>query len=365
VVVGEQEVGQTYYWHEFNLETDGGESATLVYEMTEHGPEWRWITMFEPARGMTAEEAAAKRAGDHLEIEGVNLRITLVRRSRIYHIEGAAPEGEEVGDLADYFNAESGKELFVVSWTGKEIEFYRGSTIPRSAVVAAFHLRGDAFAGLFLSENAGSSSSSSGLVMKMVFIAFTAVIIFAVCYSCIPPRRPLAVVTRSAPSSSLAIGSTGILNDRAYRIAAHAIVQVAQVGVRFDRHEFQLRDGDGNQALLIQGLTLNSTDWAFLTPFQPALALTPKQAAAVRWGQRLDLDGTIVPVTEVFTSTVLQAENPEPSGSKTGETTFGFAGQNGSTLLLARWTARQITFYRGQPLPAPVVTAAFSVTAAK
>ena len=30
VVLGEEEDGDTYYWNEFNLESDGGDVATLV-----------------------------------------------------------------------------------------------------------------------------------------------------------------------------------------------------------------------------------------------------------------------------------------------------------------------------------------------
>src|SRR5260370_14123426 len=96
VFLGESEEGGTYYWHEFNLETESRESATLVYEVMERGPEWRWITMFEPARGLSAEDAATKRVGDTLDLDGTNVRVTLVRRSRIYHVEGTAPEGEPV-----------------------------------------------------------------------------------------------------------------------------------------------------------------------------------------------------------------------------------------------------------------------------
>ncbi|HEY5481022.1 MAG TPA: DUF4178 domain-containing protein, partial [Verrucomicrobiae bacterium] len=41
VVLGEEENGETYYWNEFNLESDGDDEATLVYEETETAGEWR------------------------------------------------------------------------------------------------------------------------------------------------------------------------------------------------------------------------------------------------------------------------------------------------------------------------------------
>ena len=58
--------------------------------------------------------------------------------SLVCEIEGEAPEGVELGDVAHYFNAESGNEMVVVSWTGDEVEFYRGVNIPARAVSSAF-----------------------------------------------------------------------------------------------------------------------------------------------------------------------------------------------------------------------------------
>src|SRR5882757_4029405 len=76
VVLGIVESGQMYYWNEYNLETDGGDVATLVYEVTEDGPEWRIFTMFEPQFAIGAEDAASKRAGDLINLDGENCRVT-------------------------------------------------------------------------------------------------------------------------------------------------------------------------------------------------------------------------------------------------------------------------------------------------
>lgn len=115
VVMGETEGGETYYWNEFNLESTDGSYADLVFEETERGGEWRLFTLFEPEYPMTAADAATKRVGDHLNLTGENIRITLRSASRVYHIEGQAPEGVEVGDVANYFNAEAGNIMQVVS----------------------------------------------------------------------------------------------------------------------------------------------------------------------------------------------------------------------------------------------------------
>ena len=140
VVMGVTDDGETYYWNEFNLAASDGTSADLVYEETERGGEWRLFTLFDPEYPMTAADAATKRVGDHLNLTGTDVRVTLLDTSRVYHIEGQAPEGVEVGDVANYFNAEAGGIMQVVSWTGEEVEFYNGVNLARGVVNSAFNL---------------------------------------------------------------------------------------------------------------------------------------------------------------------------------------------------------------------------------
>jgi hypothetical protein len=119
VVMGMTEDGETYYWQEFNLLDDSGRNATLVYE----DGEWKLFMMFDPARPMSAAEAEGYRVGDTVNLDGRPVAVTLVGQSRVYYIEGRAPEGVEVGDVAQYFNADTGLEMLVVSWTGDRLNF--------------------------------------------------------------------------------------------------------------------------------------------------------------------------------------------------------------------------------------------------
>ena len=372
VVMGMDDGGVVYYWNEFNLQASDGDSATLVFEETERGGEWRLFTMFEPEYPMTAADAATKRVGDPLNLDGTDVRVTLVDESRVFHIEGEAPEGVEVGDVARYFNAEAGDKMQVVSWTGDEIEYYHGIDLARGAVASAFGLRSETPMGSGSSPGAqglssvwsGSTADNYGsgpkFAMKAVGVLLGAAILFAGYSRWAPVRRAATVMKVSVPASPLVVGSTGKLDGRNYRVAGHALVEIAQVGLLYDRHEYPLVDDDENKALLVSGLKPGAKDCFLFTPLQPLNPLTPYQAAAIRAGETVNVDGVVAPVGEVFQSAIRQVESPDLPDLKTGDVFFGFSGKSGSTVLLVRWNNSRITFYQGKALPAKDVTAAFS-----
>ena len=50
-----------------------------------------------------------------------------------------------VGDVAQYFNAEAGGKMWVVSWSGDEVECYRGMQLHPGAVAQALRLPENSF----------------------------------------------------------------------------------------------------------------------------------------------------------------------------------------------------------------------------
>ena len=357
VVMGVVEGGQTYYWNEFNLEADAGDSATLVYEQTERGGEWRLFTLFEPESPITAQDAATKRAGDPINLDGTDVRVTLVEQSRVYFIEGKAPEGVEVGDVANYFNAEAGGKMDVVSWTGEEVECYHGVDLPREVVSAAFNIRLPDFSSLLQAPNAGYDSS--GLASKVIAGLAVLIIAFAGYFSFFQNRRPPAVIRTSAPASSLTIGSSGILKEKEFRVQNHMLVEIALVGRKFERHEYCLANDAGDKALLVCGSTSGAKDWILFTPLHPAEPLTPQQAGAVRLGQTVNVDGIVARVSGLFQSTIRLVEGPEADKLKNGDVLFCFSGRSEYVQLYVRWNANRIDFFSGQTLSEKDVAAAF------
>src|ERR1035438_6205795 len=124
-------------------------------------------------------------------------------------------------------------------------------------------------------------------------------------------RRPAR--GRARPASRSAVGKTGKLGGTRFQVQSHLLVEMAMVGRRFDRHEYVLSDETGIKALLVRGSKPGAGDWWLFQPLQPMAPLSPPQAAAVRWGQTVNVDGTATKVTELFQSTIREVESPEAS----------------------------------------------------
>lgn len=362
VVLGMEEDGETYFWNEFNLVDDAGESVTLVFEETERGGQWKLFTYFEPEFPMTAADAATRKIGDRLNLEGADVRVTLVDESRVYHIEGEAPEGVEVGDVAHYFNAEARNTMIVVSWTGDEVEYYRGEDLSRFQMKQAFSVADER--PLNLSRLSGSAAKDGGfqLVAKWLIPAIVLAVValvFGLQFSSCKTTRRVAAVTRiKAAAPELKVGGSGRLGAARYRIERRVRTEIAEVGRVFNWHEYELTDEDGRRALLIQGFIPGSDDMVFFSPLTPSEPLTPEQAAAARIGETVNVDGVIAPVKAIFQSVRRESEG---SGShlRTGEPSFGFTAQAGTTTLLVRWSQGQIAFHRGAVKDLKAVKAAF------
>ncbi len=363
-VMGVVDDGTTYYWNEFNLQSDSGQATTLVYEVTDNGPEWRLFTMFDPQFPITAADAATKRVGDPLNLDGTDVRVTLLDHSRVYYIEGQAPEGEDVGDRAEYFNAESGSKMIVVSWTGDEVECYHGVTISASTVAKAFNLPMELLSNRSHSTLSGTPSSSSS---SLPIIVGGGIILFILFLAALAPTRlltrsrPAATTAHvTAPDTHLQIGSTAKIDGRNYTIVSDALVELNEVGMLFQRHELHLRDEDGNGALLIRCWKPGDNNWCLLALRDPSTPMTAPQAAALQCGQTLSFSDVSVPVDTLFRFTTLKVNTADILQSATGKVFYGFSGGTGVTLMLARWDEDNINFYEGHTLtadPTPAFTA--------
>jgi len=340
-----------------------------VFEETESGGEWKLFREFTPSQPMTAREAASKRVGDTVNLDGTPTRVTLVDQSRVYQIEGQAPEGVEVGDVANYFNVDTGNRMLVASWTGDEIEFYEGLDAPTDGVAETFgfprdatsntvRFSGDATRGFATgtsatgSNTAAGSSTSSGMFTKLVFVLVTAASLFGA-YSCYSNRRSSRVSSsapppkQAAPAFKLPNGAHGSLGQHNYTIDSQAVVEVARVSGRFERREYEVRDETTQGALLINGLSGGSKEWHLLNRVTSPPDLTPYDAATKRRNAPVNVDGHTLQVTDLFQSKALSAEGPESNTALPGVVQYGFVARQAGDWLIARWTENQIQFFRG------------------
>jgi len=366
VVMGETEDGETYYWNEFNLETSDGGYTDLVYEETERGGEWRLFTMFLPDYPMTAADAATKRVGDHINLTGEDVRISLCSSSRVYHIEGKAPEGVEIGDMANYFNAQAGRDMQVVSWTGEEVEYYNGVTIPQSEVAGAFNVPRASIESSFSSSgsswlggNAPHFENRAQLFLKAAIFIFFFIVVFGRFFSFSTDYESAPVTKVNAAPPPLTVGATGKLLGRNYRVTAHALVKIAEAGARFERHEYQVTGDDGQTGLLVCGMKPDDKDWKL---FMPVLTLSqrPQECGAKKAGDTVNIDGVAGTVHELFLSTTRQVDGGTNTDWQAGEVRFGFEAQGEHELLLARWDRLFVNFHRGTNIPVREVTGAFT-----
>ena len=380
--------GETCLWNEFHLVDNSGNSATLVFEEGEAGPEWKLFREFTPAEPLTARETAAKRVGDKVNFDGTPVAITLVDQSRVEFIEGEAPEGVEVGDVAHYFNADTGSRMLVASWTGDEIEFYEGLDAPAESVAAAFGFArgatgGGSAGGASSFRNAeespasffgGSATKSSGLLPKIVLVLLGATSLFGA-YSCFSrggansvasvAGKPAAKI--SAPASRLANGARGTLGSRTYVVVGQDVVEIARTAGRHDRREYLLREETATPALLINGLSGGAQEWHLLRSVPPTTGLTPYDAAAKRKGETVAVEGRAVRVADLFQSKTAANAPPGANGSPlpSSAIAYGFVARGPDSWLLARWTEQQIQFLTGTVVTEADVLAAFGPAATK
>jgi hypothetical protein len=337
VTMGMTEDGETYYWQEFNLLDDTGRNATLVYEEGE----WKLFVMFEPERPMSAAKAAGKRVGDVVNLDGRPVEITLVGESTVYSIEGRAPEGVERGDVAQYFNADTGVEMLVVSWTGDEVECFRGVDVPAEEVTKAFGTQTFSSGPAFRATEEEPSSSSSGTMSKIMVGVVVAVIALAGQTWWKKSQQPAGTKKSATLVVSLPAGRTGSVGGKLCTLTGQTKVEIWRVGSKYDWMEYALDDG----SLLVGGMNVGANEW-FLFHAEP-MDLTPQQAATLRAGSQVTIAGKTLRVEDLF-----QYRTPTQAG-------FGVLARNGNDRAIVRWTENAVEVYLGAPVAEKEVLAAF------
>lgn len=361
VVLSVRVKGELYYWNEYLLDDGSGELATLCYEEDETGCVWRLFSELNPLRALSAGEAAGKKVGDQVDLGRGPLRVTMVNRSRVVHVEGNAPDWLAVGDEADFFNAEANGHMLVVSWTGEEVEYYYGGTISRRRVAETFGLpqlrEGSRPASGARSASASGRYAWTGWLV-LIGIVGTMAAAFLIPLRGSDPRPPPAKA--AAPEYELPVSSQGALPELGrFQIEGRALVEVGELGARFERHEYVLRLPGGDQALLVDLAANEIPLWLLLRPIPAPSAWSPAGLASMRTGQELKWGGKQFPVARIQGYRLLTLNGEAADLPSVGEQRYGLIARESGEWLVARWSAAELKVYSGRQLSEREVRAAF------
>ena len=359
VVMGMEDAGETYFWNEFYLSDGSDRIAMLVCEEVYGAQQWRLFTEFTPATPLTAREAGLKQVGETVSLDGVSAEVTVVDQTRVYYIEGKAPDWVSVADEAQYFNAEAGGKMWVVSWSGDEVEYYKGMQLHPDLVAQALNLPVTSFKTASASSGSGGGGGLSygvrGALFAIAVIGITAFNLHRVSllnpkvtYSSIAP--PPNVQRQSAPPAPLTVGTNITLDGQAFRVVGQRVVAYTKVNAQWNSHQYQVTDDAGQTNLLVLRALPNASAWHLFKSVAPARPPTPLVAAAMRVGEGVTVADFSGSVSELFMSSVLTNRSGfADSGSVTGHT-YHYLATDNAGLLLASWTRERVHFHRGQPV---------------
>jgi hypothetical protein len=366
VVLSVRIKGESYYWNEYILDDGSGELVTLCYEEDETGCVWRLFSELNPLRALSAREAASKKVGDEVDLGRGPLRVTSVDRSRVAYVEGDPPDWLAVGDEADFFNAEENGHMLVVSWTGEEVEYYYGGTISRRRVAETFGLPRlrDGGRPASTADSGARSASASGRHAWTGWLVLIGIVGTMAAVFLLPLRgsdpRPAPPAKKAAPEYELPVSSQGALPELGrFQIEGRSLVEVGELGARFERHEYALRLPGGEKALLVDVAAPDAPAWLLLRTIPAPSAWTPSGLAALRVGQPLQWGGERFSVARIQGSRLLSLNGEAADLAKIGEQRYGLIAREPGEWLIARWSATELTVYRGRDLSERDVRQAF------
>jgi hypothetical protein len=149
----------------------------------------------------------------------------------------------------------------------------------------------------------------------------------------------------------------GLLTGRRYAIRAHALLEVARVGKRFERHEYILREADGTTTVLVNSLGGEEAEWHVLSPVATSAGFSAYDAAALRQGRSTGMGTRVVRVTQLFMGRVCSVDGSVASDWWPRELHYGLIARQADKSLVARWTEDRLQLYKGWMLPAAEIMA--------
>lgn len=123
------QVERRYERHEYQLAAADGNTALLVQGVNPGGREWTLYQPFEPLIPLTPAQAAAKRVGDNLNLEGRDIKITELFRTRVLKYESLEAGDETAQHFYYALSGLAGYYAVMARWDERGILFYRGRSV--------------------------------------------------------------------------------------------------------------------------------------------------------------------------------------------------------------------------------------------
>lgn len=350
VVMGMEDQGETYYWNEFYLSDGSDRIAMLVCEEVYGAQQWRLFTEFTPAKPLTARDAGLKKVGDRVNLDGVSTEVSIVDETRVHFIEGKAPDWVSVGDMAQYFNAEASGKMWVVSWSGDEVEYYRGMQLHPEMVAQALRLPAASFKTSSAMTLGGNRMV--GIGAALLTFAIAGFFLFRGCgrshstFRASAQPAPPVVQRQPAPAPLLTVGTNLVIAGQSYQVVTHRVTGFTRVNAQWNAHHYQITDDQGRTNLLIARVQPAATNWHLFKPHTATRPPTPAVAAAMRVGDQLLLDDFNGTVMELLMSREVSRSGPPIEGLAPSGLTYHYLATNSAGILLACWNGQGITFYR-------------------
>ena len=125
---------------EYLLSEDSASPALLVNGLSGGAQEWHLLRETPVPSGLTPHDAATRRKGSSVEIAGRTLRVTELFLGKILSGDSrASATGPGATGTIHYgFVGREAGDVLVARWTENQIQFFRGTTVPETDVLAAF-----------------------------------------------------------------------------------------------------------------------------------------------------------------------------------------------------------------------------------
>lgn len=163
----------------------------------------------------------------------------------------------------------------------------------------------------------------------------------------------------NANPTLLSIGMTGTLEGRRYTIRGRMVLSMEIEGETWKWNEFYLVADDKSEATLVFEVLEEGVAWRFFEYFQPSAPFTLEQAARVRLGQSIQLDGMSGKVDLVDQSRVEHIDGEAPEGVAVGDVSCYFNATVDGNMLVVSWAEGEVEHFWGRNLRREDVKRAF------